>query len=244
MSMKLCRSRLVSNKVYENRQHDIDAMKLQARCCSSTHQHYSRSSLVKNSGTWAAGCSNPNLVMRRGSTIFRKGRLGYNYGWFSLVYGWGSDINYVMYPSCFNAICRVRCTEAEMCGVDSSLDQTCHWSESRSQHGNCSWKTATHKNNNTIKMKNKRTNVNMQAQEVSRGRRWDQKNFLTALADQWFQPKWRQHVTSRACATGQFLVPRTAPLLGRYNIAPALLHKSCHGNHGFLWVNLTASVAT
>ena len=42
----------------------------------------------------------------------------------------------------------------------------------------------------------------MQAQEVSRGWQWDQENFLTALADQWFQPKWRQHVTGRACATG------------------------------------------
>ena len=243
MSMKLCRSRLVSNKVYENRQHDIDAMKLQARCCSSTHQHYSRSSLVKNSGTWAAGCSNPNLVMRRGSTIFRKGRLGYNYGWFSLVYGWGGHINNVN-VTWFQ--CQLQSALHRGWNVWCWLTpgQTCHWSESRSQHGNCSWKTATHKNNNTIKMKNKRTNVNMQAQEVSRGRRWDQKNFLTALADQWFQPKWRQHVTSRACATGQFLVPRTAPLLGRYNIAPALLHKSCHGNHGFLWVNLTASVAT
>ena len=30
----------------------------------------------------------------------------------------------------------------------------------------------------------------------------NQENFLTALADQWFQPKWRQHVTRRACATG------------------------------------------
>ena len=40
-----------------------------------------------------------------------------------------------------------------------------------------------------IKMKNKCTNVNMQAQEVSRGWRWDKENFLTALADQWFQPK-------------------------------------------------------
>ena len=28
-----------------------------------------------------------------------------------------------MYPSGFNAICRVHCTEAEMCGVDSPLDK-------------------------------------------------------------------------------------------------------------------------
>ena len=32
-------------------------------------------------------------------------------------------INKVMYPSGFNAICRVHCTEAEMCGVDSPLDK-------------------------------------------------------------------------------------------------------------------------
>ena len=50
-------------------------------------------------------------------------------------------------------------------------------------------KQAKHKNNKTIQMKNKRTNVNMQVQEVSRGWRWDQENFLTFLADQWFQPK-------------------------------------------------------
>ena len=47
----------------------------------------------------------------------------------------------------------------------------------------------THKKKHNNKMKNKRTSVNMQAQEVSRGWRWDQENFLTALADQWFQPK-------------------------------------------------------
>ena len=30
----------------------------------------------------------------------------------------------------------------------------------------------------------------------------NQEKFLTDLAAQWFQPKWRQHVTSRDCATG------------------------------------------
>ncbi len=43
--------------------------------------------------------------------------------WFSLVYGWGGHINNVLYPSGFSAICRVHCTEAEMCGVDSPLDK-------------------------------------------------------------------------------------------------------------------------
>ena len=28
-----------------------------------------------------------------------------------------------MYPSGFSAICRVHCTEAEICGVDSPLDK-------------------------------------------------------------------------------------------------------------------------
>ena len=28
-----------------------------------------------------------------------------------------------MYPSGFSAICRVHCTKAEMCGVDSPLDK-------------------------------------------------------------------------------------------------------------------------
>ena len=103
--------------------------------------------------SWGAG----------GSRIFpMQARL---YGWFSLVYGWGGHISNVMYPSGFSAICRVHCTKAEMCGVDSPRPgQTCHLLL-RSQHGNCSWKTTTHKHNSTIKMK-KCTNVNMQAQKV------------------------------------------------------------------------------
>ena len=32
-------------------------------------------------------------------------------------------IGNVMYPSGFSAICRVHCTEAEMCAVDSPLDK-------------------------------------------------------------------------------------------------------------------------
>ena len=129
MSMKLCCSPLISNKVkkIDNvTQTWIDdiAMKLQTRCCSSTHQHCSRSSVVKikiKIGTWAAGYSIPNHVRRRGSRIFpMQTRL---YGWFSLVYGWGGHIDNVKYPSGFSAICRVHCTKAEMCGVDSPLDK-------------------------------------------------------------------------------------------------------------------------
>ena len=139
----------------------------------------------KKTGTWVAGYSNPNLVRRRGSGIFPV--LTRLYGWFSLVYGWGGhwQCNVPFWFQCHLQSALHRGWNV-WCWLTPG--QTCHWSESRSQHGNCSWKTTTHKHNNTIKMKNKRTNVNMQAQEVSRGWRWDQENFLTALADQWFQP--------------------------------------------------------
>ena len=178
-------------------------------------------------GTWAAGYSNPNLVRRKGSRIFpMQTRL---YGWFSLVYVWGGHINNVMYPSGFNVIYRVHCTKAEMCGVDSPLDTFDIEVRVAPNMAAVAEKTQQQQQNE------KRTNVNMQVQEVSRGWRWDQENFLTALADQWFQLKWCQHVTSRACATGWFIVPHAAPLLGRYYTAPALLHKSCLGNHGFLY---------
>ena len=76
-----------------------------------------------------------------------------------------------------------------MCGVDSPLDKLAIGVRVGPNMATVVEKQTTHKHNNTIKMKNKRTNVNMQAQEVSRGWRWGQENFLTALADQWFQPK-------------------------------------------------------
>ena len=78
-----------------------------------------------------------------------------------------------------------------MCGVDSPLDKLAIGVRVGPNMATVAEtnKQTKHKNNKTIKMKNKRTNVNMQAQEVSRGWRWDQENFLTALADQWFQPK-------------------------------------------------------
>ena len=72
-----------------------------------------------------------------------------------------------------------------MCGVDSPLDKLAIGVRVSS---NMATVVGKKQKTTTLKMTNKRTNVNMQAQEVSRGRRWDQKNFLTALADQWFQP--------------------------------------------------------
>ena len=87
--------------------------------------------------------------------------------------------------------CKVHCAEAEMCGVVSPLDKLAigmRVGPNMATVAETNKQTNKTKNNKTIKMKNKRTNVNMQAQEVSRGWRWDQENFLTALADQWFQP--------------------------------------------------------
>ena len=86
-----------------------------------------------------------------------------------------------MYPSGFSAICRVHCTKAEMCGVDSPLDKL-----DIEVRVAPNMATVVEKNSTTT---TKHTNVNMQAQEVSRGWRRDQENFLTALADQWFQLK-------------------------------------------------------
>ena len=73
-----------------------------------------------------------------------------------------------------------------MCGVDSPLVRLAIGVRDGPNMATVAEKITIHKHNNTIKMKNKCTNVNMQAQEVSRGWRWDQENFL---ADQWFQPK-------------------------------------------------------
>ena len=68
-----------------------------------------------------------------------------------------------MYPSGFNAICRVHCTKAEMCGVDSPLDK---FDIEVRVTPNMATVAENHSNNN--KMNNKCTNINMQAQEVSR----------------------------------------------------------------------------
>ena len=56
-----------------------------------------------------------------------------------------------------------------MFGVDSSLDKLAIGVRVGPNMATVVEKTTTHKHNNTIKMKNKCTNVNMQAQEVSRG---------------------------------------------------------------------------
>ena len=55
-----------------------------------------------------------------------------------------------------------------MCGVDSPLDKLAIGVRVGPNMATVVEKT-THKHNNTIKMKNKCTNVNMQVQEVSRG---------------------------------------------------------------------------
>ena len=58
-----------------------------------------------------------------------------------------------------------------MCGVDSPLDKLAIGVRVGPNMATVVEKTTTkkHKHNNTIKMKNKCTNVNMQVQEVSRG---------------------------------------------------------------------------
>ena len=169
MGLKLCRSPLVSNKIYENRQRDIDAMKLQTRCCSSTHQHYSRSSLVKINNNKNKK-QNRNLICQLlQPTSWGEEEAGWIfpvqtrlYGRFSLVYGWGGHINNVMYPSGFNAI-KLQSALCRGWNVWCCLTpgQTCHWSESRSQHGNCSWKKQQQQNTSTTTPLKWKTNALM-----------------------------------------------------------------------------------
>ena len=89
--------------------------------------------------------TSPNLVRMKGRGIFS------SEDWVikdnsDLVSCSGGHIYNVSYPSGFDAIWKVHCSEAEMCGVVSPLDKTWQWGESNPWHGKTYFEQASYCN--------------------------------------------------------------------------------------------------